>query len=528
MQVAVGGGPCGATARQRIPLCQRQWLPAVVILLVLGLSGTQLQLGIQPEPALKGFHMGPTTESIMEASLAVESANESWSSGAIPRTRAVMGAASKGSSVPGPSGPLVAANAAVGGANSLRMLDLDDDDTEAEVSKLHLVGRAKALGEDCMPLAPLHDSIVCAAHTTMKNAEAFFPCLQADGSKRRVQSTRVCVVTEDAQAQVRLQFGWLSRAPAASRLSMSINNGAVSIPWQAAHHSTLFRVPRALSDKDGNVLTEGMQLLFPPSKVAGDGETVAARERPRCAWCLPYAHAATPGAPFVQVPGVNSLDPGPGPRNRYQRLLVLKTRYKAVSHFMFEILPQAELATQFVLDNPDVMIHVRGGLSTMFLAALWGSLGVHRSRFVQPVDGAISLYANELFFVRNDPFWALPPYPDFAPTLGPLMSEIGRGGLPEDAPCNVVLYLGKLDESLAGTGRLSMRRKCLPRSGELCGLTWSWLSCWTHPTESGEGSRDWHIGHRWSWAPMVVPYRTLCSCDSLGSTASPGGRTTAP
>ena len=78
-----------------------------------------------------------------------------------------MGAASRGSesSVPG---PLLAARAAVGGANSLRMLDLDDDDSEAEVSKLHLVGRAKALGEDCMPLAPLHDSIVCAAHTTMR------------------------------------------------------------------------------------------------------------------------------------------------------------------------------------------------------------------------------------------------------------------------------------------------------------------------------------------------------------------------
>ncbi len=69
MQAAVGGGPCGATARQRIPLCQRQCLPAVVILLVLGLSGTQLQLGTLPEPALKGFNMGPTTESIMEASL---------------------------------------------------------------------------------------------------------------------------------------------------------------------------------------------------------------------------------------------------------------------------------------------------------------------------------------------------------------------------------------------------------------------------------------------------------------------------
>jgi hypothetical protein len=57
--------------------------------------------------------------------------------------------------------------------------------------------------------------------------------------------------------------------------------------------------------------------------------------------------------------------------------------YSSVAvHFLYEVLPLADLATQFVVDNDDVMVSVAEGLGKALLQRLWGAMGVGEHRFL--------------------------------------------------------------------------------------------------------------------------------------------------
>jgi hypothetical protein len=95
-------------------------------------------------------------------------------------------------------------------------------------------------------------------------------------------------------------------------------------------------------------------------------------------------------------------------------------------------------------------------LAQVYIRHLWDDLGVDPARYVL-ADGTVgnhSFYAEELFYVQNDPAgFDSPPWPDALTRSGPKMARLGAN----DGPRNVVLYISRAEgrkRSIVNEGEL--------------------------------------------------------------------------
>jgi hypothetical protein len=132
---------------------------------------------------------------------------------------------------------------------------------------------------------------------------------------------------------------------------------------------------------------------------------------------------------------------------RYNKVLNLMRHYSEKPvHFLYDVMPLADLCTEFVIAHPDVKILVHKSVATdVYLRRIWGDAGVNTTaRFIFG-GGGESYYADVMYYPHVDgwdtnerlPYAYSLTYPEAMPWMGPRLRALGAS----DKPWNVVLLL---------------------------------------------------------------------------------------